>query len=289
MSNQTKPATILVPIDFSALTPVAIAHGVNYAKILDSDIALIHFVEKGMTISDAQLELESAEAKLKMENLAEDIFASHGIKTSISVRVGDFKDGIGEAAIEAKANFVVMGTKGIHGIQRWTGSNAIKVVSAGKNIPFVVVQELPKRPMPEQVVLPFSFESESRQKLGRVPQLAKLFDCVFHVISEPQSDEFIKNKTDINVNYAKKYLSEHNCKFTVSETESGRTFHKEVIRFAQQKQADLILIMSEEDHEFSEFFTGSHEQEIIANEAKIPVMVVNPEDHSLLSGAPMFF
>jgi nucleotide-binding universal stress UspA family protein len=278
-----------VPIDFSALTPAAIAHAINYAKMLTSDIAMIHFVEKGITISDAQVELESEEAKLKLENLAEDVFAIHGINTSVMVRVGDFKDGIGEAAIEAKAKFVVMATKGIRGMQRWTGSNAIKVVLSGKNIPFVVVQELPKRDTIEHVVLPFSFESESRQKLGRVPQLAKLFDCVFHVISEPQTDEFIKRRTDINVDYAKRYLTEHDCKFTVSESVSGKAFHKEIIRFAEQKQADLILIMSEEDHEFSEFFTGSHEQEIIANEAKIPVMVVNPEDHSLLSGAPMFF
>jgi len=47
--------------------------------------------------------------------------------------------------------------------------------------------------------------------------------------------------------------------------------------------------MSEEDHDFTEIFTGSHEQEIIANEAKIAVMVVNPVDNTLLTGAPMFF
>ena len=131
MSTQTRPATILVPIDFSALTAVAIAHAVNYAKLIGSEISLIHFVEKGIGTSEAHVQLELGEASMKLENLADDIFTSHGIKTGISVRTGDFKDGIGEAAIEAKAMFVVMATKGIHGMQRWTGSNAIKSIGDG--------------------------------------------------------------------------------------------------------------------------------------------------------------
>jgi len=289
MSTQTPSSTILVPIDFSALSSVAIAHAVNYALIFKCDLVMIHFVEKGFTDSDSKIELEKDEAELKLANLAEEVFSLHGIRTSTSVEVDDFKDGIGEAAVKANAKFVVMATKGIHGMQRWTGSNAIKVVLAGKTVPFVVVQELPKREIPENVILPFSFESESRQKLGRVPALAKLFDCVFHIVTEPQSDEFIKNKTEINVNYAKKYLEEHQCKYIVSKTAGKKSFHKEVIDFADAKQADLIIIMSEEDHDFTEIFTGSHEQEIIANEAKIAVMVVNPVDNTLLIGAPMFF
>lgn len=289
MSTQTPSSTILVPIDFTAFSPIAIAHAVNYATIFKCDLAMIHFIEKGFTDSDSKIELEKGEATLKLENLAEDIFAQHGIKTSTTVKVGDFKDGIGVAAIDLNARFVVMATKGIHGMQRWTGSNAIKVVLAGKTVPFVVVQELPKRAIPENVILPFSFESESRQKLGRVPALAKLFDCTFHVVTEPQSDEFIKHKTDINISYAKKYLQDHDCKYTVSETPDKKSFHNEVIDFASSKQADLIIIMSEEDHDFTEIFTGSHEQDIIANEAKIPVLVINPADHSLLTGSPMFF
>jgi nucleotide-binding universal stress UspA family protein len=289
MSIQTSSSSILVPIDFSNLSSVAIAHAVNYAKLFKCDLALIHFVEKGFLDGSAKIDLAKKEAELMLANMAEDVFSEHGIQTSISVKIGDFKDGIGEFAVEAHAKFVVMATKGIHGMQRWTGSNAIKVVLAGKTIPFVVVQELPKREIPEHVILPFSFESESRQKLGRVPALAKLFDCVFHIISEPHSDEFIKNKITINVNYAKKYLEENNCKYIVSKTLGKKSFHKEMIDFAIEKQADLIVIMSEEEHEFSEIFTGSHEQEIIANEAKIPVLVINPADSTLLSGSPVFF
>ncbi|MEX1190099.1 MAG: universal stress protein [Bacteroidia bacterium] len=281
--------TILLPLDFSPFTPAAIAHACNYAQTLETTITLVHFLDKSLIGKENEIAIEREKAISKLENFAEGIFAEHGIKCYATVRVGDFHAGIGDLANEVKAGLVVMATKGIHGMQRWTGSNAIKVILHGKQIPFVVVQDLPKNDKPEQVILPFSFEVESRQKLGRVPELAKLFDCVFHIVSEPAGDEFIRHKIENNVMYAKRFLEDHDCKYTASHTPKKKAFHKELIDFAAAKSADLILIMSEEDHDFLEIFTGSHEQEIIANEAKIPVMVLNAKETMRLNGAPMFF
>ena len=289
MHSTTDKDTILLPIDFSALTPAAIAHAVNYSKILNTTLTLAHFLDKKLVNDANEVIIQHEEAISKLENLAEEIYANHGINCFAVVRAADFHEAIGALANEVNAGLVVMATKGIHGLQRWTGSNAIKVVLKGKEIPFVVVQDMPKTETPEHVILPFSFEAESRQKLGRVPLLAKLFDCVFHVVSEPETDEFIRNKTNAAIAYAEKYLKEHGCKYTVSKTPGKKAFHKELIDFAVQKSADIILIMTEEDHDFLEIFTGSHEQEIIANEAKIPVMVLNPKETMQLNGLPMFF
>jgi len=289
MQTQATSATILVPIDFSELTTFAVSHAVNYAKLLQSQLILVHFLSKSHKEDNPETAIAREEASSKLQNISEQVFADSGVLCTIAVRIGDFKDAIGAMANEVQAGLVVMATKGIQGIQRWTGSNAIKVVLSGKEIPFVVVQGAPKVDSPEHVVLPFSFEAESRQKLGRVPLLAKLFDCVFHIVTEPAKDELIFSKIDTNVHYAKRYLEEHGCRFTVSQTPGDKPFHKELITFAAQKSADLIVIMSEEDHDFLEFFTGSHEQDIIANDSKIPVMVLNPKDTSRLNGAPMFF
>jgi nucleotide-binding universal stress UspA family protein len=79
MSTQTPSSTILVPIDFSALSSVAIAHAVNYALIFKCDLVMIHFVEKGFTDSDSKIELEKDEAELKLANLAEDVFWSFAV------------------------------------------------------------------------------------------------------------------------------------------------------------------------------------------------------------------
>ncbi|MEZ5172770.1 MAG: universal stress protein [Bacteroidia bacterium] len=289
MSSTDQSATILVPIDFSAVTKAALAHAVNYATLNKSKLVLCHFIpgKAGNESAEAVSEREKAEAILA--NHAQEIFELHGIESTVVVRHGNFHEAIGALANEMNVGFVVMGTKGIHGMQRWSGSNAIKVILNGKQVPFIVVQDLPKNSSPEHVVIPFSFEAESRQKLSRVPELAKLFDCMFHVVSEPVKDEFIRHGIQANVNYAKSFLDEHNCKYKLGQTSGKKSFHKELIDYADSNGADLILIMSEEDHEFLEFFTGSHEQEIIANEKKIPVMVLNAKETMKLDGAPMFF
>lgn len=280
---------ILVPIDFSEITKPALAHAAVYARITSSKIILCHFIPGKAGDDSPEMTIEREKAESALMNYAELMQKEQGIDCSYVVRPGKFHEAIGDLANELGVEFVVMGTKGIHGLQRWSGSNAIKVILNGKLIPFIVVQDMPGNEKPEKVVIPFSFEAESRQKLARVPLLARLFDCTFYVVSEPEDDEFIKRGIDANVNYAKKYLEENKCRYEIGQTPGKKAFHKELIDYAANKSADLILIMSEEDHEFMEFFSGNHEQEIIANEHKIPVMVLNAKDTGRLAGAPMFF
>jgi len=289
MSSSASQPSILVPIDFSEITPAALSHAAMYAKITSGKLFLCHFIPGKAGDDSPELTIEKERAEALLQNHAEQFMAEQGIECSVLVRPGRFHEAIGDLANELHVGFVVMGTKGIHGLQRWSGSNAIKVVLNGKQVPFIVVQDLASKERPENVVVPFSFEAESRQKLSRVPNLAKLFDCTFHVVSQPETDEFIKRGIDANVNYAKRYLEENNCRYEIGQTTGKKAFHKELIDYAASKNADLILIMSEEDHEFMEFFSGNHEQEIIANERKIPVMVLNPKDTMRLDGAPMFF
>jgi nucleotide-binding universal stress UspA family protein len=288
MKSPESTATVLVPVDFSEVTPPAIAHAQLYAAIFQKPITLVHLIDKGWGDKEADIKLEEEEALAKLKNLAEEIFEHSGINTSFIVRRGEFLEGIGELAEEVNATLVVMGTHGIRGLQRWIGSNAIRVIKNTKDIPFIVVQDLPKRNEVKTVLLPFSFTVESRQKLAWAIHLAKQFNCHFLLLAEHQTDEFIQNRMQNNMSYAKKYLTQHNCSFSV-ETASGSTaFHKEIVIYASAKEADLILIMTDEEREFSEIFTGSHEQEIIANERKLPVMVMNPVDNMQILGAAMF-
>jgi nucleotide-binding universal stress UspA family protein len=288
MKSLDLTATILVPVDFSDITKPALVHAELYATIFKKPITLVHLIDKGWGDKEHELKLEEEEALSKLQNFADDISNESGIEVSVLVRRGDFHEGIGELAEELNATLVVMGTKGIKGLQRWTGSHAMKVIKNTKDVPFIVVQDMPKRNDLKTVVLPFSFTVESRQKLAWAIHIAKMFQCHFLLLAEHQTDEFIQHKMQNNITFAKKYLDQHGCSYSV-ETASGSTaFHKEIIIYASAKDADLILIMTDEDREFTEYFTGTHEQDIIANEKKIPVMVMNPVDNMQILGAAMF-
>ena len=66
----------------------------------------------------------------------------HGIKINTKVLEGTIFTALTEYADDTKADFVIMGTHGIKGVQKLTGSWALKVI-AGSNVPFIVVQDEP--------------------------------------------------------------------------------------------------------------------------------------------------
>ena len=51
---------------------------------------------------------------------------------------------------------------------------------------------------------------------------------------------------------------------------------EEQIKFAENIGSGLIIIMTKKNMTFQDYVFGAVEQQIIANEAKIPVMCVNP-------------
>ena len=61
---------------------------------------------------------------------------------------------IGEVATEIDANLVIMGTHGIRGMQKLTGSWALKVI-VGSKAPFLVVQGPPESDQLHDIVFPF--------------------------------------------------------------------------------------------------------------------------------------
>ena len=90
------------------------------------------------------------------------------------------------------------------------------------------------------------------------------------------SDELLRRKSKSNFIFAKNYLIENAIDFEIHTLPGKKGFSEETIDFSKEKEGDLILIMTTKDLSFSDYVLGADEQKIIANEAKIPVMCVNP-------------
>jgi nucleotide-binding universal stress UspA family protein len=289
MKSQEETKAILVPVDFTAITPNAINHAIELAKLFNKPIQLLHIVSKGMFESESKVEIEEEEALAKLSNLAEEIFERSGIEVFSMVRRGNIYDTIGEIAKELPATIAVMGTHGVKGIQKIVGSNAIRVIYSAGDVPFFVVQQ---RPVPDggykKVVLPFSFTVESRQKLAWAIHLNKIFKCKFHLLIESENDEFIAQKLKNNQVFAEKYLRQHDCDYEISYAPVNTPFYKDIIHHSVSINADLILLMTKEESNWTEYFSGPEEQNVIANPAQIPVFCINPVDNMQILGSAMF-
>ncbi|MFN5319264.1 MAG: universal stress protein [Bacteroidia bacterium] len=289
MKSLEETKTILVPVDFSSVTRNSMNYASALALVLKKNITLLHVVHRGFLETEHTFKLHMEEVTAKLENLAEDLFEQTGIETNVLIKRGSVFETIGEWAQKLQAAVVVIATHGVRGLQHIFGSHTFKMISSGGEIPFMVVQE---RPMADhgfkRIVLPFTYEPESRQKLTWAAEWSKLYQCKFYLLAERESDEYTAQKVEINMQYAERYLKKRGVDFELHTAAGRKPFFKEIIRFSISINADLIMLVSQEEFTLSEFFIGPDEQDVIANEAQIPVFCINAFESSKITGQAMF-
>lgn len=263
---------ILVPTDFSEVCNNAMNQAVEAAKFLNYKIALLHIIDKN-TRAQLKKEGESEDSiSTRLEKLSADISASHGVEVDTIAREGDIFTTIGEVAGEIGANLMYLGTHGKAGIQKLTGSFAIKVVTSSP-VPVVVVQKRPFAKGYKKIVLPITSDAGPWEKTRWAAFIAKNFQATIIVYRLEGSglDETVKIITG--------HFDKENISYEIKTAESG-SFSKHVLGYSTSINADMIMIMTNPDKSFTKFLLGSYDEEMIFNAAQIPVMCINPRKYN---------
>ena len=266
--------TVLIPWDFTEKAEFAFAHAVNISRITGHTISIVNVVRKESDIQAATEKLLAASESMKQK---------YGIKPEILVKKGDIFKTIGQTATDHFADVVIMGTHGIKGMQRLTGSWALKVIVRTK-VPFLVVQDYPKSNQFEKVVFPVDYKRESAEKIRWSSYLSGNYNSKFFVIHPKVSDRGLKKRLHSNLFFTKKYLDNNQLKYEIIQAPGKTDFGRETVEYAQQINADLILVITTRNILFFDYVLGASEQQIIANTAKIPVMCVNPRPGKFSGG-----
>ncbi len=268
-----KKSKILVPTDFTKVADCAMNHAMKLAQHSGAEVYLLHVVPK-------QSEVEEARRKLEIEVERAKKWGSQAPIHKL-VRIGSIYEDIGDAASEIDAGLIIMGTHGMRGMQFLTGSRALRVITSSQ-VPFVVVQErMIKEGGYDSIVVPLDLHKETRQKLTQVADMAKYFQSKVHLLVPKEDDEFLHKQLENHIKFAHNYLSERKIQHeaTIADEDSG-DFVKAVIKHAIQVEADLITIMNLAQGNIFGVLGVPYEQEILANEAQIPVMLMNPRQTS---------
>jgi nucleotide-binding universal stress UspA family protein len=270
MKDLTQTQTILVPHDFTEVADNAVLHANRLSKLINKPVTLTHVLK-------AEKDKKSAEQKLN--EIASKNQAETGVETRTLLVYGDYLLKIGEIAEMTKATLVIMGTHGVKGIQKLIGSYALKVIT-NSNVPYLVVQTYPTaHDGYKNIVLPMDFTKESKQKLDWAAYIAELFGSKFHIVADYESDEFTAKALKNNLAYARSFLKANNMEFEVHELDKHNNgIIRESLNLARIVNADLVVVMTTLDKSLSEYVMGAPEQALIANEAQIPVMCINPVD-----------
>ena len=266
---EEKKKLIVVPWDFTHIAEYALAHAVKISHMVGNDICLLHIVEKGIKPA------EESDKKIKLQKITSENSAKYNAVITWHISKGSIFSEIAEFANDKEASLVVMGTHGMKGLQKLTGSWALKVIVKSK-VPFIVVQDPPvDQEKYHNIVFPIDFRAENKEKLKMAIYMGKYFDSKIHLLVAMTNDKIIAKKTKTNLNFGVKYLIQNNIAYEIHEVFKS-DFGKQTLDFALEINADLIVIVTTKNITFADYIVGASEQYLIANSSKIPVCCVNP-------------
>jgi nucleotide-binding universal stress UspA family protein len=266
-----KNPVFLVPTDFSEVCTNAAHRAASLAKDYNYKIVLLHVIDKN-TLGELKKEGKGPDwVKERLEELAKTLVKEFVIQVDSIAREGDIFSTIAEVAEELKASLIFLGTHGKVGLQKITGSFALKVITSSE-IPTIVIQKRPFGHKLSKIVMPMTSDAGPWSKTKWAASIAKEFDSTIEIIHVP-GDEM----EDIITMITNHFVA-NNVKYTIKATDKSGNFTKQVLDYATAENADLILIMTNPDKNLKSFLLGSYDEDIIFNPSQIPVMCVNPRD-----------
>jgi len=280
----TSSGPILVPIGFAEQSILALEQAVNIAKITDSELFLLTVVEEPSTMQKLFSSYKESQEQLKeqvrekLEALQEKYCSDLSRDSDCMVSVGAIYEKITEVADMIGASLIVMGTNGaeIETRKKFIGSNAYNVVRSAP-CPVITIKGKEHRLGCNTIVLPLDLQKETREKVTTAIQYARFWDAEIRVFSVLLSnDEFVKGKLQRNLEQVEQFIVDKGVKCQAELVSvSDVSLSQAVLNYSEKVNADLVMIMTQQESDFTLYFLGSTARSII-NESDIPVMCVRP-------------
>lgn len=259
----TKISSILVPIDSTEQTIIALSQTYNLARLTNSKIVLLSVDEGNPPF-----------VQKKLDQLAKDASAKSGQPVETMIRKGNVYEEINKVADVLNPIFVMIGLTSKISLSKLIGENAFKMVRESKH-PVITIRGKVHRDGCKTILLPVDLTKETREKVSKAIDLAKIFNADIRVISIlTQKDEEAENKLISYSNQVWKYIKDQGVRCTI-KTLRGSDVPQMILDYGHEVEADLILVMSKAELSMKEFFIGTVAQRII-NESDIPVLSYRP-------------
>ena len=277
---------ILVPVDFSEQSLIALGQSYHTAREYNAELLLLHVMEDvgWMQVSTTQLKEKKTSMQKKLDKLAEETSKTNKIAVDTMLAKGKVYEKIIEVAEMVNATMIIMGCNSKKRVGKlFIGSNALRVVRESI-CPVITVKGKQHREVFRNIVLPLDLTTETRAKVKKAIEIANLgsFKPVIHVVSVLESaDEFFVNKLTAHMNQAKNFIEEQETECTaeiILKKKGDLPIAEYIIEYANKVKGDLIIIMTQQETDFTGMFIGSTAQEIV-NNSDIPVLSIIPTMH----------
>ncbi len=276
--------SILVPIDFSDQSAIALEQSLPLAKISNSKVVLLHVLRVsktwlGIFSSEEQYELKDKITK-RLQDMASEAASRSGVVVQSMVRDGKLLETILQVSSELKTHLIVVGTHPSNNFrQKLMGHNAYRLVKESE-CPVLTIKGKHHKHTCENIILPLDLTKETREKVSNAIYYAKAFNAKIHTVSviTTKSDE-LKKKLHAQMKMVVKHIQQQGvaCAWNVlSVKNESEKIAQRLLEYAKEKDADLLVIMTQQEMEIAGYLIGSTAAEIIST-SEIPVLSINPK------------
>jgi len=276
--------SIIVPISFSAQSMIALEQAERLAVLTHGEITLLSVIESSGLLSrlfgendvrykDFKLDLQG-----RLDKMASEVSSRTGLRVNAMAAKGKVYRKIVEVSEQIRADLIVMGLNGapLEFSKKIIGSNAFRVVTSAK-CPVITIKGKNHFKGCRNIILPLDLNKETKQKVSHALTFARLWGATVKVVSVVEGNDMdALAKLNANLNQVKNYLIDGGVKTTIELVKTeGRSLSKVILDYSNENEADLIMIMTQQENDFTTHFIGSAAQSILYN-SDVPVMSVCP-------------
>lgn len=274
---------ILFPTDFSEAANNAFVHALEFAKIVNGELILLHTFE--IPVYDSQffpenyasiyssIELAKFEMfkdeipKLRtiaMERKLEDIVIKHRLMD------GDLLYNLKNAVKEDEIDFIIMGTTGD---SDWTkfflGSNTSSVIS-GVDVPVLCVPVDAKFRKIRTIGFTTRYREKDKKELKKVLKIAKKTDAKVKSLYVKTSNSDVSAET---VKEWEKEFANDNVEFLVLPSDEVK---ETILDFVLYKDIDVLAMITHKRSFFESIFDSSFTKKM-SKETSVPVLIMHED------------
>lgn len=279
--NRIKVNRILVPTDFSELSMEALEYASRVAGIVKADLLLLHAAEGERLKANgkARLQKELDDQVLALRSL-------QGLDPNMQVhtilQTGKVSAQIAETASREDVDLVVMGTKGQRGSNPFSrfflDSNAKRTVEHCR-VPVLTLRQRPEPFRLRNILLPLDLTERTDRKIDLAINLAKLFDARLRLVAVAHFMETLQGKDARLLDAMDVQRDRIRTAGVEVSTEIIRhdNVADSVVHYAEEIEADLIVILTARENRLDHFLMGSRAGRVI-DHALRPVLSLHPPD-----------
>jgi nucleotide-binding universal stress UspA family protein len=275
---------ILFPTDFSEAATNAFVHALEFAKIVQGELVLMHafelpvfdnqfFPENYMLIYES-VELSQFEMfKEEIPKLRAIAQKNHLDKIKMTHRLmdGNLLYNIKKSVKDDKIDYVIMGTEGASGWSEFfSGTNTGNVLS-DLDVPILCIPIDAKYKKTETIGFTTRFRPKDKKALKKVVKLAKMANakvkCLYVKTSKSDVDEETIKKWEID-------FEQDTIEFFVIESDEVK---ETVLDFILHKEIDILTMVSYKKTFFQGLFHPSLTKKF-ANNFDVPILAIPMEE-----------